>query len=216
MTAIRGGARGSGAATADGALTPPGATASLKAVASSGPAPVAGALTPPGQLLELPGRSFAAVGLVTRHATHWSSRLQRDLEAIEREAFPQQLRYSVQEMYKRAGERGFEALLLYEPSESESPEAVMIVGRTTEATVYLDTLAVRRRGAGTGSALLAFLIRRCRGEEVRAIELDTELTEGDAARLIGFYRRFGFTEAARDQQCGNLTMRLELGQGTSG
>lgn len=160
--------------------------------------------------------------------TRWNRDLQRALESIEEGAFPPELRYSYEEMRGRAGRPGFEGVLLFGPgggaTAEEKPEprdpatprgatAIMFVYRLDTAVIYLDTLAVRHRGRGLGSAFLRFLIRRCTAaippDQVREIRLDTE--RATASPLIEYYRRFGFRVIAEDEAMGNTTMVLPVG-----
>ncbi len=136
---------------------------------------------------------------VLRHIAAWTSELQDALELLEASAFSPELRYSTEDMMERAGKQGFEGLLLEDAS---GPAAIMLVYRLESGEgLYLDTLAVRDRGRGTGTRLLSFLIHRCRSAGITEIRLDTEVgpppaTADKAAGqdLPVYYKRFGFEE----------------------
>ncbi|TVR91965.1 MAG: GNAT family N-acetyltransferase [Spirochaetaceae bacterium] len=147
-----------------------------------------------------PGEDSPANGdEIVRHIAAWTSELQNALELVEAAAFSPELRYSIEDMRERAGRQGFEGMLLEDAS---GPAAIMLVYRLeSEGGLYLDTLAVRDRGRGTGTRLLTFLIHRCRSAGIAEIRLDTEMgpppaTAGRPAGqdLPAYYKRFGFEE----------------------
>lgn len=153
------------------------------------------------------------------HFAGWTRKLQNALESIEADAFVPELRYSAEELMDRAGNAGFEGLLLEDLS---GPSAIMLVYLIERGDqLYLDTLAVRDRGRGTGTRLLRFLIHRCEHAGITEIRLDTEAgvrsMKGDRSAphdLSAYYRRFGFEELppadAVETVPGNVAMRLRL------
>ena len=164
----------------------------------------------------------AEPGETVRHFSEWNRELHAALEVIESVAFVSELRYTLEEMTQRAGKGGFEGVLV---SDARGPAAIMIFypledHLNEENYIYLDTLAVRERGRGTGSRLLRYLIDRFRAEGFSGIELDTEAANDETGQdLPAIYRRFGFvqvtsaTRPALTKIPDNLTMRLTFKNG---
>ncbi|TVR74404.1 MAG: GNAT family N-acetyltransferase [Spirochaetaceae bacterium] len=210
-------------------------------------------MNPPRELLQPDEEIFREMATILTPArpaftrfTWWDRELQSVLESIEESAFPPALRYSYEEMLERAGRPGFEGILVSDPGGATPPAAIMIVYRPGATTVYLDTLAVRSRGRGIGSALLRFLIRRCAGvpgaaevagareapgvrgatgapgaappAKIREIRLDAEGgdSEGGGGAPLPAYYQRFGFRVVAEEATGNVTMVLPLRPGGAG
>ena len=126
---------------------------------------------------------------------------------VEKTAFRAELRYTRKELRERSLKPGFETLIFFA---GHRPSAVMLVYQGGgEKVLYLDTLAVRNPGKGTGGGLLRAFLEEARSEGYRGIELDTENINDQGIRLVDWYRRFGFT-VLKEEADGNVSMECIL------
>ena len=128
---------------------------------------------------------------------------------IESGAFRPELRYSQEELEKRLENNN---LLFFFLTSGEEREGVVLAyddPDSSDNTLYLDTIAVKRTRQGLGRVLMDALVRYARIKEYRAIRLDTETVNERGHELVKFYKSLGFsqTDASED---GNITMMLAL------
>ncbi len=126
---------------------------------------------------------------------------------VEKTAFRAELRYTRKELRERSLKPSFETLIVFT---GHRPSAVMLVYQGGgEKVLYLDTLAVRNPGKGTGGRLLRAFLEEARSDGYRGIELDTENINDQGIRLVDWYCRFGFT-VLKEEADGNVSMECIL------
>lgn len=128
---------------------------------------------------------------------------------IESESFRTELRYSSEELEESLTN---ENVLFFFISSDSGNEAVVLAyddPDNPQNTLYLDTIAVKRRGLGIGSLLMQTLVNYAQTRSYHSIRLDTELVNEKGQELVKFYKTLGFQEISSTED-GNITMELIL------
>ena len=139
----------------------------------------------------------------------WSEELATWFRDIEVEAFRPELRYGPEDIQERLEQSG---LLLLFILFNGKPEAIALGYHLEDAeveTFYIDTVAVKHRGRGTGRALFAWLAKWAKKMGYGRLALDTELENESGFPLRDFYVRLGFREVHADET-GNISMVYDL------
>ncbi len=136
----------------------------------------------------------------------WDKTCHSWYEALEQEAFREELRYTPEEVFERIDKPD---LLLFFAMSGQQPYAVLLsytMEGEWEKTLYVDTIAVREQGKGIGRAIMNAIIEYGHLKNYRAIVLDTEEQNEKGLPLRRFYEKLGFVLDDLDER-GNLTMR---------
>jgi GNAT superfamily N-acetyltransferase len=128
---------------------------------------------------------------------------------MEKVGFRQELRYSFEQLTKMLEKP---ELLLWFVTVDGKPQIILFgysITDSNEKSFYLDTFAVKPRGAGIGNIVMEFLIRWAKTKKYNSIVLDTELRDEKGIPLQQFYVKHGF-ETVFSSEKGDLIMKRLL------
>ncbi|HDQ05938.1 MAG TPA: GNAT family N-acetyltransferase [Candidatus Bathyarchaeota archaeon] len=124
--------------------------------------------------------------------TEWNNHYFSWFHSIEETGFRRELQYSFEEVKKSLENP---ELLFWFVTVDDEPQILLFgysIPDGEAKSFYLDTLAVKRRGEGTGNIVMEFLIRWAKTKQYQAIVLDTELRDEKGIPLHHFYAKHGF------------------------
>lgn len=125
---------------------------------------------------------------------------------LEKKAFRDELRYSLEELTERINKNNLLFILLFS---NEEAKAMVLGYEQNPINYYLDSLAVKDEGKGLGTLLLNSLISWIKVQNYRKIVLDTEHQNERGLPLVRFYQKNGF-RIAKETEDGNVTMEYLL------
>lgn len=160
--------------------------------------------------LEKIGKSLAKTydGTKFLHFSQWNEALLELFKLVEKSCFNEELIYSKKDLMERMNFLESEALIL---KHDQNPIAgVLIYLDQKDGYLYIDTLAVVKRGLGIGKYILSELINRAKKEGLNGICLDTEEFNHLGQNLTKYYQQFGFETHSTDSKTGNVHLILKF------
>ncbi|MFT5703505.1 MAG: ribosomal protein S18 acetylase RimI-like enzyme [Rickettsiales bacterium] len=148
-------------------------------------------------------------GIKFLNFSKWDEKLLELFNLLEQSCFNSELIYTKNELMERMKFPEFEVLILKD--NQEQPIAgVLIYLDQKDGYLYIDTLAVAKRGLGFGQYILLELIKYAKKEGLRGICLDTEELNHFGQNLVKYYQKFGFNKDGSNLKTGNIHLTLKF------